>query len=173
MKKKIPFIIIGAVVLLALLGFGYVKLLQMFGNANDDGNKVTLNEMTLILPDEYEETSVPDRDFTYSNGTFVISGNAFNTNYFMERGTTVETKEDFAKFIMDMNPEYNFGKIKKESDYLYFAFEGLSNNKSYSKIAGVFEHNNIFYFIQLECYTSSEYLLEDEFKLIVDTVEFE
>ena len=82
MKKKLPFIIIGAVVLLGLLAFGYVKLLQKF-DLNDDGNIVTLNEMTLTLPDEYVETTVVDRDFTYTNGTFVISGNEFNTNYFI------------------------------------------------------------------------------------------
>ena len=172
MKKKIPFIIIGAVVLLALLGFGYVKLLQTFGLGNDDGNKITLNQLTLTLSDDYVETSVADRDFTYSNGTFIVTGNQFTTNYFMERGTTVKTKEDFTKFIMDMNPGYDFGKIKEADDYLYFSFGGLINNKSYSKMAAVYENNEIFYFIQIECYTSSEYLLEDEFNKILDTVEF-
>ena len=172
MKKKLPFIIIGGVILLGLMAFGYVKLLQMF-DLNDEGIIVTLNEMTLTLPDDYVETTVADRDFTYTNGTFVVSGNALTSNYFMERGTSIENKEEFAQFIMDMNPEYNFGKLQKKSNYLYFAFDGIIDNESYSKIAGVFEHNNIFYFIQIECYTSSEYLLEDEFELIVDTVEFE
>lgn len=172
MKKKLPFIIVGGVVLFGLMVFGYVKLLQMF-DLGDDKNTVTLNEMSLTLPDDYSEFTVADRDFTYTNGTFVISGNAFNTNYFMERGTSVETKEAFAQFIIDMNPEYNFGDIKKDSDCLYFTFDGIINNESYSKIAAVFEQNKVFYFIQIECYTSSEYLLEDEFKLIVDTVEFE
>ena len=172
MKKKIPFIIIGGVILLGLMAFGYVKLLQMF-DLNTKENVVTLNEMSLTLPDDYVETTVQDRDFTYANQTFAITGNQFTPTYFVERGTTIESKEAFAQFIMDLNPEYTFGEIQKESDYLYFAFEGLDNNKSYSKIAAVFEHNNVFYFIQLECYTSSEYLLEDEFELIVDTVEFE
>lgn len=172
MKKKLPFIIIGGVILLGLLAFGYVKLLQMFELKSNE-NVVTLNELSLTLPNEYVETTIEGRDFTYTNGTFVVSGNQFNSTYFMERGTTMESKEAFAQFIIDLNPEYNFGEIKKGSGYLYFAYAGLYENESYSKIAAVFEHNKVFYFIQIECYTSSEYLLEDEFELIVDTVEFE
>ena len=172
MKKKIPFIIIGAVLLQGLLIFGCVKFLQLYGPQSVKENVQTLGNMSYTVPNGYVETTVQDRDVTYVNGSFVITCNLFTKSYFMEVATTMEDKEHFAKFIMDMNPSYSFSEISEEDDYVYFSFEGISNNKSYSKMAAVFEDNGDFYFIQVECPTSNEYMLEDTFEDFVDTVSF-
>ncbi len=58
------------------------------------------------------------------------------------------------------------------SGYVYFSFDGISHNESYSKIVAVFENNGDFYFIQVECPTSNEYMPENVFENFVDTVSF-
>ena len=172
MKKKLPFIIIGGVILLVLLGFGYVKVLQYFGGFEKEANTASYGTLTLTLPDDYEETTLEGRDVLFANGKFSVSINEYTTAYFIERGTTIETDEDFANFLQDLNPEYNFGKMHKAKDYVYFVYDVLYQNKSYSRQVAILENNDNFYVVIVECYTSSAYLLEDEFEKIMDTAEF-
>ena len=172
MKKKLPFIIIGAVVLLALLGFGYVKVLQYFGGLEKEANTASYGALTLTLSDDYVETDLEGRDIIYANNNFSVSINEYTYAYFMERGTTIETKEDFAKFLQDINPEYNFGEMHKADDYVYFIYDTLYYGKSYSRQVAILENNDNFYVVIVECYTSSSHLLEDEFEKIMDTAEF-
>ncbi len=173
MKKKLPFIIIGAVLLQALLVVACVLIIRHTVGSFSNENVVKYEELTLTLPKDYVKSYVFGLDFTYTNGTFVVSGKRYTEADFMGIGTNIESKEHLAKFIMDINPSFTFSEISEKDDYVYFSYSGIVDNVSHSKMAAAFEHNGNFYCITMECYTSSEHLLEDAFFEIMDTVEFE
>lgn len=158
----------------AIIGF-IVGAIFVFTGCNfstQSSISVTNKEITIEIPSDYVETNEADKDFSYANGKFAISGDTHTSSDFMGIGMEVKDAEQYAKFLMDLNPQFKFSELEEKDDYLYFTFGGIVNDVSRSKIAGVFEHNNTFYFISVECETVNEHLLEDVFFDVMDTIEY-
>lgn len=171
--RKVIILVTIMCMLVATLSLSGCSFLDQFRFNTPEGIPVEYEDISFQLPNDYAKSYLQDYHFAYYNGTFVIAGRGYTESDFMGIGTTIEDEEHFAQFMMDLNPEYTFSELKEKDDYLYFSYEGVVNNISHTKLASVFKHKDTFYFISMECETSNEYLLEDAFFEIMDTLEFE